>query len=152
MLLARNRNGLHHAREGLNDAVVVDALVHEEADGPVGRRDQQRHIDKRHVIADQQRAGLLREVVAAEHLDAVDGVGDEEENQAAEPLRQQHQNVDRAGGGDERGGDDDAARIEMNVSGEDEVDAGRERDADERQQIGRGDDAALVLLRRDDAG
>ena len=145
-LLAGDGNGLHHAGEGLDDAVVVDALVHQEADGPVGRGDEQRHIDERHVIADEQCAGLLREVVAAENLDAVDGVRDEEEDEAAEPLRQQDENVDCAGGGDDRGGQHDAARIEMDEFGEDEVGAGGERDADEGEQIGGGDDAALVFL------
>ena len=91
---------------------------------------------------------LLREVVAAENFDAVDGVGNEEEDEAAEPLGQQDENVDRAGGGDDRGGKHDAARIEMDEFGEDEIDAGREGNADEGEQIGGGDDAALVFFGR----
>ncbi len=50
--------------------------------------------------------------------------------------------------GDERGGDDDAARIEMNECGKDVVDAGRKRDSHKRQQIRRCNDAAFVFFRR----
>ena len=102
MLFAGNRNGLHHFGERLDDGVVVDALVHEEADGAVSRGDEQRDIDKRHVVADQQRAGFFREIVAADHVHAIDGARDEEENQAAEPLRQQIENIDGAERGDAR--------------------------------------------------
>ena len=56
-LLAGDRNGLQHSRERLDHAVLVDALVHEEADGPIGGGDQQRGIDERHVVADEKRAG-----------------------------------------------------------------------------------------------
>ena len=45
------------------------------------------------------------------------------------------------------GGDDDALGIEVNVCGEDEVDDGGKRDADEREQVGGSDDAALILFR-----
>ena len=90
---------------------------------------------------------LLREVVAADDLDAVDGVREEEEDEATEPLRQQDENVDGARGGDDGGGEHDAARIEVNEVGEDEIGAGGDRDSDKREQVGGGDDAALVLFR-----
>ena len=145
-LFAGDGDGLHHFGEGLDDPEFIDALVHEEADGPIRGGDEQRDVDKGHVIADEQRAGLLREVVAANDLDAIDGVRDEEENQTPEPLRKQHQHIDGSGRGDEGGNEDDAARIEMDVLGENVVNAGRKRDADEGKKIGGGDDASLVLF------
>src|SRR6185437_2635752 len=145
-LFAGDGDGLHHAGEGLDEAAVVDALVHEEADGPVGGGDEKRDIDERHVIADEKSAGALREVVAAENFDAVDGVGDEEEDEAAEPFGQEDENVNSAGRGDDGGGKHDAAGIEMDVFGEDEIGAGRQSNADEGEQVGSGDDAALVFF------
>ena len=76
--------------------MVVNALEHEEADGAVGGRDEKRDIDKRHVVANQQGAGFLREVVASDYAHAIDGARGEEENQAAEPLGEQIENVSRA--------------------------------------------------------
>ena len=104
--------------------MFVDALVHEKADGPVGGSDEQGDVHEGHVVADEQCAGLLGKVVAAKDFDAIDGVRDEEEDQAPEPLRQQHQHVDGSGGGDKGGNENDAAWIEMNVLGEDVVDTG----------------------------
>ncbi len=75
--------------------MVVNALEHEEADGAVGGRDEERDIDKRHVVADQQGAGFLREIIAADHAHPIDGARGEEEDQAAEPLGEQVENVDR---------------------------------------------------------
>ena len=121
-------------------------LVHEETNWAIRRGDQKRHIDERHVIADEKRAGSFGEVVAAKNFDAVDGMGDEEEDETAKPLREQDENVDRAGCRDDRGGKHDAARIEMDEFCEYEVRARRESDTDERQQVGGGDDAALVLF------
>ncbi len=83
--------------KGLDELDVVDALVHQKSNGPVGGRDQQQGIHKRHVIADQQGAGLIRKVIAPQDLHAIDGMGDKEENRRAEPLGEEHQDIDGSG-------------------------------------------------------
>ena len=74
-----------------------------------------RDIDKRHVVANQQCAGFLGEVVAADHAHAIDGARGEEENQAAEPLGQQVEHIGRAERRNDGAGDDHASGIEVDV-------------------------------------
>ena len=126
--------------------MLVDALVHEETDRPVGRSNQQRYIHKRHVVAHEQCAGLVRKVVAPDYLDEINSVRDEKENQPPKPFRQQDEHIDRSRRGNEGSCDNHATRIEMYVFREDVVNARRQRDPDEREQVGSGNDSALVFL------
>ena len=55
-----------------DERLVVHRFQHDEADGAIHRRLQQRRIGEREVIADEQRAALRRDVVASQNLDAID--------------------------------------------------------------------------------
>ena len=141
--LRRNGNGANHFGEGLDVRLVVDVLEHEETDGAIGGGDEEERVHERHVIGNEESAAGFGDVVAAFDADAVDGVGDHEEDQAQEGIGQQ---INRIGGGDER---EDGA-VEKNAGGslvqdrgEEKVRASGQKNAYEREQVRRRDHAAL---------
>ena len=108
--LRGNGNGANHFGEGLDVRLVVDVFEHEEADVAVGGGEQEKRVHERHVIGNEERAAGFGDVVAAFDANAVDGVGDHEEDEAEERIGQQ---VNGIGGGDKR---QDGA-VEKNAGG-----------------------------------
>ena len=58
--------------ERLDPAAFVNALEHQETDGPVGGGDEQQRVGEGQMIADEQRAAFGRDIVAPDDADSVD--------------------------------------------------------------------------------
>ena len=97
-LLGGNRNRADDFRERLDVRQIVDRLVDQETDRPVGGSDEQQRIHERHVIADEQRAARFGNVLAPFDANAIDRVRRSPEHEPHQRIRQQ---VDGIGGGDE---------------------------------------------------
>ena len=104
-----NRNRADHFRERLDERMVVDALVHQEADGPVGGRDSSSASTNDMWLADEQRAAGFGDVFAAFDADAIDRVRRNPEHQAHQRIGQQDRRV-RGGAQREHRADQENAR------------------------------------------
>ena len=63
--LRRNRDGLHRLGERFHERKIVNALEHDRANHAVGGTDDEQRVHERHVIAHEQRAAFLGNVVAS---------------------------------------------------------------------------------------
>ena len=79
---------------GLHRPVLVVRLVDQEADEALDARADQRAVDVRQVVADEQRRAARRHVLLAVDADPVDRVREQPEAEAHEELRHDAEHVD----------------------------------------------------------
>ena len=131
-------------RKGLDERMIVDALEHEEANGPVGGSDEQAGVHERHVIRDEERTTALGDVVAAFDVNAIDGMREHPQEQAQQGIGHQENGGERRRQRHPCAGEENARGGEMKGGGEQVVSAGCGENTDKRKQVGGGDHAAFA--------
>ena len=151
-LLRRDRDRPCRPRKQADDRAIVKSLEYQKANLPLRGTPEQQGIDQREMIGDQQRSAFGRNIVAALDSHAVDRVDenphhkpeqrDRHEFDRIERRNERHQPAEEKHGGDR----------EMQQTRQAGVHEARQANANERQLIRRGDDAALFSQGPADAG
>ncbi len=75
-LFGGDGDGPHDSGQGLDPAFFVDVFEHEETDGSIGGGKEQQSVGKGQMIADKKRPAFDGNIVAPNHLDAVQRIGE----------------------------------------------------------------------------
>ena len=98
------------------------------------------------MVANEERAAFLGDIIAAQHFDAIDGVRGDPHDQTQQCIWQQPERVDRADNGEKSADQENAARAEVQKYGQQIVDARGQERADEGEKICRGEQFAFAGL------
>src|SRR5215831_5466908 len=72
--LRRNRDGANHPRKWFYEWQIVDVFEDEKTDRTVGGSDQEKGVDERHMVGDEQGAAGLWNIFASFDAQPIDGV------------------------------------------------------------------------------
>src|SRR6266481_5969779 len=95
--------------------MVVDALEHQEADGPVGGANEQHRVYPRGVIRGQQCAAVDRNIFLALQIEAVNRVGRNPEQKAEQGIRQEPEEISKRAEGENRSPEENYGRAQLQI-------------------------------------
>ncbi len=94
--------------EGFEQPMVDVFRIDDESNGAIEARDQQKAIDERDVIGNQQRPAGSRHLLLSDDSEAVDRIGQQHEHEAKERFRHKPHRPGRTERRGEGGGEKDA--------------------------------------------
>ncbi len=126
---------------------MIDVLgIHNESDGTIQARDQQKAVDEGDVIGDQKGAARHRHLLLSDDAQPVDGIGQQDEDQSQKGLRHEPHRPGCSNGRDEGCREENADGRKAYV-GQDTATQRPQQDTGKDTDVFEGDDRSPPVVR-----